>query len=70
MKWAEHAAHMGDMRTAYQILVKKPEGKNHLRDLDIEVKILLKWILQKYGVTSWLDSSGSGYGASDRLLWT
>jgi len=27
MRWAGRAAHMGDMRNAYNILVRKPEGK-------------------------------------------
>jgi len=27
MRWAEHAAPMGHMRNAYNILVGKPEGK-------------------------------------------
>jgi hypothetical protein len=26
-----HATHMGDMRNAYQILVRKPEGRRPLR---------------------------------------
>jgi hypothetical protein len=31
MKWAGHVAHMGEMRNAYKILVRKPEGKRPLR---------------------------------------
>jgi len=27
MKWAEDVACMGEMRNAYKILVRKPEGK-------------------------------------------
>jgi hypothetical protein len=27
MKWAGHVALMGEMRNAYKILVRKPEGK-------------------------------------------
>jgi len=27
LRWAGHVAHTGDMRTAYKILVRKPEGK-------------------------------------------
>jgi hypothetical protein len=29
MKWAGHAARMGEKRNAYRILVGKAEGKNH-----------------------------------------
>jgi len=27
MRWEKHVACMGDMKTAYKILVRKPEGK-------------------------------------------
>jgi hypothetical protein len=30
MRWAEHVARMGEKRTAYRILVGKPEGKRPL----------------------------------------
>ena len=29
--WAEHSAHMGEMRSAHRVLVGKPEGKTPLR---------------------------------------
>jgi hypothetical protein len=31
MKWAWHVARMGDKRTAYMLLVGKPDGKGPLR---------------------------------------
>jgi hypothetical protein len=37
MGWAGNVARMGKKRNAYRILVRKPEGKNHVDDLDIEV---------------------------------
>jgi hypothetical protein len=30
MRWVEQVAHMGKMRNAYKILVRKSEGKNAL----------------------------------------
>jgi hypothetical protein len=27
MKWAGHVAHMGDVRNAYEVLIRKPESK-------------------------------------------
>ena len=30
MRWAGHVAHMGDRRSAYKVLVGKPEGKKPL----------------------------------------
>jgi hypothetical protein len=35
------------MRNAYNILVGKPEGKNHSEDLGVDGKIILEWILGK-----------------------
>jgi hypothetical protein len=29
MRWAGHAARMGEKRNAYRLLVGKPDGKNH-----------------------------------------
>jgi hypothetical protein len=36
MRWAGHAARMGERMNAYRILVGKPEGKNHLEDQDVD----------------------------------
>jgi len=46
IRWAEHAARMGDMRNAYKIWVRKLEGKSHLEDLDVDGRIL-EWVLEK-----------------------
>jgi hypothetical protein len=37
MRWVEHVAHMGDMRNAYKILVRKPRygWANNIR-IDLE----------------------------------
>jgi hypothetical protein len=47
MRWAGHAARMGARRNAYRILVRKPEGKNHLEDQDVDGWTILKWILER-----------------------
>jgi hypothetical protein len=47
MRWAGHAARMGERRNAYRILVGKPEGKNHLGDQDVDGWTILKWILER-----------------------
>jgi hypothetical protein len=47
MRWVRHVILMEEMRNAHNILVKKPEGKNHLEDLLIDVKVILKWIFKK-----------------------
>jgi hypothetical protein len=38
---------MEEMRNAYKILVKKPEGKRPCETLVVNERIILKWILGK-----------------------
>jgi len=40
---------MGEMINAYHILVGKPEGKKHSKDLSVDGKIILEWIFEKWG---------------------
>jgi hypothetical protein len=39
MRLAGHAACLGQMKNAYNISVGKPEKKNHLEDLGVDVNI-------------------------------
>jgi hypothetical protein len=41
MRWAGHVGCMGELRSKCNILVGKPEGK----DLGIDGRIILEWIL-------------------------
>jgi hypothetical protein len=41
MRWAGHAARMGEIRNVYKTFVEKTEGKNHSEDLGIDGKIIL-----------------------------
>jgi hypothetical protein len=45
MGWVGHVACMGEERKVYRVLVKKFEGKNHLKDQGIDGKMGSKWIL-------------------------
>jgi hypothetical protein len=51
---------MAEMRNAYNILVGKREGKNHLKDVGVDERIILEWILEKREERCGLDASGSG----------
>jgi hypothetical protein len=59
---------MGDRRGAYSVLVEKPEGKNHLEDLSIERRIILKCIFQKSGGKSWTGLIGLRIGTGGGRL--
>ena len=57
---------MGERRVVYTILVGKPEGRNHLEDLGLDGRIIVRWIFRKLeGVVrtgwSWL-RIGTGGG--------
>jgi hypothetical protein len=36
----------GESRGEYRVLVRKPEGRNHLEDAGIDGRIILKYILE------------------------
>jgi len=55
-----HVACMGEMRNVYAVLVGKPAGGDHLEDLCIDERIILKWILGSRVGRCWLGSCGSG----------
>jgi hypothetical protein len=53
MRWAEHVAHMGEMRNASEILSENVKGINVYKDLNVDERIILycsiirlKWILK------------------------
>jgi hypothetical protein len=35
MRWVRHVARMGEGGCVYSVLVGRPEGKNHWKDLDV-----------------------------------
>jgi hypothetical protein len=44
---------MGAMKDVYKILAIKLNGRDHLRDLSIDKRIILKCFLNKQGVSVW-----------------
>jgi hypothetical protein len=48
MGWAGHVSRIGESRSAYRVLVGKPEGKNHLEVIGIDGRIILKLIFKKW----------------------
>jgi hypothetical protein len=48
MRWAGYVARMGEGRGVHRVLVGKPEGKRPLGDLDVDGRIILRWIFRKW----------------------
>ena len=48
---------MGERRGVYGIWVGKPEGKRPLGRLDVDGRIILRWIFRKWDVGAWTGSS-------------
>jgi hypothetical protein len=47
---------MGERRGADWVWVRKPEGRDHLADLGMDVRTVLKWIFNNcVGVMEWID---------------
>jgi hypothetical protein len=44
MTWAGHVARLLERRGIYRVLVGKPEGKNHLKKLGIDERMILNLI--------------------------
>jgi hypothetical protein len=59
MRWAGLVSLMGEVKNAYNIVVRRPKGKNHSEDLGVDGKIILEWILGKWVVRCELDASDS-----------
>jgi hypothetical protein len=44
---AEHVARRGGKRNSYKTVVKMTKGGYYLRDISVDERIILKWILGK-----------------------
>jgi hypothetical protein len=53
MRWVGHAAHMRAMRNAYRYLLGSLNGRDHSKNIGVDVRIILKSVLRKQSVTVW-----------------
>jgi hypothetical protein len=60
--------YMGERRAAYRVLVGKPEGKRTLENPGVNGRIILKYVLEKYGREEWIGSMWLRIGTDDGLL--
>jgi hypothetical protein len=60
MRWAGHAARMGQGRNVYRVLVGKPEGKRPLGRPRLRWEDLIRMDLREIGGGCGVDSTGSG----------
>ena len=55
---------MGDRRGVYRVVVVEPEGKNHLEDLGVDGRIILRRTFRKFEAGAWTGSIWSRIGTS------
>jgi hypothetical protein len=63
-----NVARMGEGRNVYRVLVGKPEGKNHLRDQDVDGRMGSKWTLGRLVGGVWSGFTWLRIGIVGRLL--
>ena len=59
MRWTGHVARMGEGRGVHRVLVGNLRDRGHWEDLDVDGRIILRWICGKWEVWR-LDGVGSG----------
>ena len=62
MRWTEHVAHMGERRSIYRVLVRKPEGKRPLGRPRHRWEDNIKMVFQEVGCGSmdWIELAPDG----------
>jgi hypothetical protein len=58
---------MGEMRSGHRTVVGH-HGRSYLRDLDVDGRIILTWILQKWNMKIWTGFNCLRRGSSARIL--
>jgi len=53
VRWAGRVAPVRERRDVFRILVGTSEGKCHLKDPGVDVRIILRWMFREWDVGAW-----------------
>jgi hypothetical protein len=68
MRWAALVARMGKGRNVYKVLLRKPEGKDHLKDQGVDGRMGSKWTLRRLVGGVWSGFTWLRIGITGGLL--
>jgi hypothetical protein len=68
MRWTGHEARIGEMGNSYNTLVGNLKGKDQMKVLGADLRIIIKWILEKQGGRLWTGLIWLRIQSSDGLL--
>jgi hypothetical protein len=68
MRCVCHVARIREKRNAYRLLVGKPEGSNHWEDQDVDGRIILELILERWVGVMWTGLIWLRLGTGGELL--
>jgi hypothetical protein len=57
LRWAGHVARMRERRGVYRVLVGNLRERDHLKDPDVDRRIILRSMFRKWDVGAWTGSS-------------